>query len=308
MRADRVTKPDSTSSKYGLPAYQWPEGKSSAFTFSVDVDAEAPWLWANRNEPQPNLMGQLEQRRFGPRVGIWRILDLLDRYGIKGSFYVPACVAELHPELLPAFVARGHEIGLHGYFHELVAQVSDQQFSDALGASLELFDRQTGIKPAGFRSPAWELTPHMLKEIRAHGLYDSSLSGFDHPYTIDGVTEIPVQWAIDDAIYFKFLGGGNDHWPPVSPQSVYEIWQGEWQNVHRFGGLLMLTIHDWISGRGHRIHLLERLLDQVTAQTDVWIATSAELAAWHSTSANQANYQVAAAIPEGIATKPKTSL
>ena len=52
----------------------------------------------------------------------------------------------------------------------------------------------------------------MLAEVRRHGFYDSSLMGYDHPYTIDGVTELPVQWTTDDAIYFKFYGGGLDGW------------------------------------------------------------------------------------------------
>jgi peptidoglycan/xylan/chitin deacetylase (PgdA/CDA1 family) len=71
----------------------------------------------------------MEQRLFGPRMGIWRILDLLEQYEIKGTFFVPGIVAENHPDLLPAFVERGHEIGLHGYFHELAAQASDAEFT-----------------------------------------------------------------------------------------------------------------------------------------------------------------------------------
>lgn len=299
---------DQAKRKGGLQEYRWPEGKVSAFTFSVDVDAESPWLWQNRDEAQPRLMGHLEQRRFGPRVGIWRILDMLDRFGIKGSFFVPGSVAEFYPELLPAMVERGHEIGLHGYFHELVSQTTDEEFSTALEASLEIFRNQTGIKPKGFRSPAWELTPHMLAELKKHDLYDSSLSGFDHPYIIDDVVEVPVQWTIDDAIYFKFLGGGADHWPPASPQAVYEIWHDEWETLHRFGGLLMLTVHDWISGRAHRIRLLERLLEKIVADGSVWVATAGEIAAFHATSANSKNYVVEAAIPTGIGARMKNGM
>lgn len=285
------------------PNYEWPNGKQSAFAFSVDVDAESPWLWQNRDDANPRFLGQLEQRRFGPRVGIWRILDLLDRYDIKGSFFVPGSVAEFYPELLPCMVERGHEIGLHGYFHEIVSQTSNDEFSHALEKSLDIFRKQTGVKPAGFRSPAWELTPHMLAEIKRHGLYDTSLSGFDHPYVMEDVVEVPVQWTIDDAIYFKFLGGGTDSWPPVSPNAVFEIWRDEWQNLHRYGGMLMLTVHDWISGRAHRIHLLEKLFDLVTKEKDVWVATVGEIASHHLNSPNNDRYRVNAEIPAGINTR-----
>ncbi|CAH1652681.1 polysaccharide deacetylase family protein [Chelatococcus asaccharovorans] len=283
------------------PRYVWPEGKQSAFCFSIDVDADAPLLWNLREGAPSPLLGHMEQRLFGPRVGIWRILDLLDRFGIKASFYVPGAVAEQHPDLLPAFVARGHEIGLHGYFHEIVSQVSDAEFTGALEASLAIFQAQVGIKPKGFRSPAWEMTPHMLAEIKKHGLYDSSLSGFDHPYTIGDVVEVPVQWAIDDAIYFKFLGGGADSWPPQATQPILDNWLDEWDMLQAEGGLLMLTVHDWISGRAHRIRMLERLLERVTTTQGAWIATVGEVAAYHAQSANAAQFKVPVRTPEPTA-------
>jgi peptidoglycan-N-acetylglucosamine deacetylase len=282
------------------PAYEWPQGKRSAFCFTVDVDAESPLLWSLREQPAQRTVGQLEQRKFGPRVGIWRLLDLLERFGVKGSFFVPAVVAEKHPELLPAFVQRGHEVGLHGYFHEIVSHVSDQEFSAALDASIELFRRQVGVAPAGFRSPAWEMTGHMLAEVKARGMYDSSLSGFDNPYTIADVVEVPVQWALDDAVFFKFLGGGVDNWAPSPPRQVLEGWIDEWEMLHADAGLFMLTVHDWISGRGHRIRLLENQLERVCADPGAWVTTVGEVAAHHARSVNRDRFSVALETPEPI--------
>jgi peptidoglycan/xylan/chitin deacetylase (PgdA/CDA1 family) len=279
------------------PRYHWPEGRDSAFCFTVDVDADSPYLWSQRAPEATRSLGQLEQRRFGPRLGIWRLLDLLDRFGVKGSFFVPGAVAEANPELLPAFLEQGHEIGLHGYFHEIVAQSSDAEFTGALEASIEVFRRQTGAVPKGFRSPAWEMTPHMLAEIRRHGFYDSSLMGADHPYEIDGVVEIPVQWAIDDAVFFKFTGGGTDQWPPAAPGPILEGWLDEWDGLHRLGGLFMLTVHDWISGRAQRLRLLERLLERITAEPTVWVATVGQVAAHHVRSTNAGRFRAASDIP-----------
>jgi peptidoglycan-N-acetylglucosamine deacetylase len=283
-----------------FPSYQWPEGKRSAVLLSIDVDAIAPFLWEHRDH-LPDRLARLEIRRFGLRSGMTRLLDLFDRYGVKVSFYVPAVVAEFDPDLLPALLKAGHEIGLHGYFHELVRDIGDEEFSAALGASLDLFVSQTGKKPAGFRSPAWEMTTHMLAEIKRQGLsYDSSLMGFDHPYEIDAVVEIPVQWALDDAIFFKFEGSGHERWPPVSGQAVLDDWLAEWRALHRFGGLFTLTLHDWISGRGQRILLLEKLLDAITAEPSTWIATAAEIASHHASSIDAGRFSVASAVPAAI--------
>lgn len=262
--------------------YHWPEGKKAAFCFTVDVDAHSPWMWNNRHD-RPQLLSHLEQRHFGPRVGLPRIVAMLDRLGVKGSFFVPAAVAEAYPDMLPSLVESGHEVGLHGYFHELANQTSDAEFTRVLDASIALFEEQIGFKPSGFRSPAWEMTPHMIAEVKKRGFYDSSLMGFDTPYTIDGVTEVPVNWSTDDAIFFKFLGGaGNDFWPPVGTDRVLAAWREELSALHDAGALFMLTVHDWISGRAPRAAMVERLLEDALARDDLWIATVGAVAAHHA--------------------------
>jgi peptidoglycan-N-acetylglucosamine deacetylase len=283
-----------------FPPYLWPEDKTCAFCFSIDVDATSPYLWSVREEV-PQRLSVLEIRRFGPRVGIWRLLELLERHRISGSFYVPGHVAQTWPELLPAIHGQGHELGLHGWFHEFVAESSDDEFSAALDASLQLFELQIGERPRGFRSPAWELTPGMIEVLRDRGFaYDSSLMGFDHPYEIDGLIEVPVQWALDDAIFFKFEGQGRDRWPPMPSAPVLQGWLDEWQILEREGGLFMLTVHDWISGRSQRLAMLERLLERVIETPGVWLATAAELAAWHGHSANRGQFAVDSDIPAAI--------
>ncbi|MGX1308167.1 peptidoglycan/xylan/chitin deacetylase (PgdA/CDA1 family) [Amorphus suaedae] len=279
-------------------SYAWPEGYRSAACFTLDFDAHGPHFWIHR-KGMPQLLSHLEQRRFGPRVGIYRILELLDRFGIKGTFFVPAKVAEDFPEILPLLVEGGHEIGLHGYFHELATELSDAGFTHAIEASIELFLAQTGVRPTSFRSPAWEMTPHMLREVKRLGLFDSSLMGYEHPYTIGGVTEVPVQWTLDDAIYFKFLGGGGDMAPPAAPGPLLDGWIDEWDVLHRYGSLFMLTVHDWISGRAQRIAMLERLLTHTSRTSDVWWATVSEVARHHEATQKDA-FIVDPSIPHGV--------
>ncbi|MEM7443783.1 MAG: polysaccharide deacetylase [Pseudomonadota bacterium] len=282
------------------PSYLWPEGYACAACFSVDVDADSPYRWQYR-DGMPATLGQLEQRRFGPRQGLWRLLDLIESHGIKGSFYVPGIVAETYPDMLPELLSRGHEIGLHGYFHEIVSESDDAEFARSLDKSLALFERQTGQRPIGFRSPAWEMTLPMIVRLKREGLrYDSSLMGFDHPYEIDGMVEIPVQWLLDDAMYFKFVGGGNDNGPPVNPGAVLESWTMEFDGLNRFGGLFMLTVHDWISGRGQRVLMLDRLFQHIASVGNTWWATAAELADWHRSSANAGRFIVKSDIPDNI--------
>jgi len=263
---------------WSLPEYPWPKGKRAAACFSVDVDADAPYLWATR-AGRPNTLAVPEHRSYGMRRGMARLVDLLDRLDLKASFFVPGIVAETNPDLLPGLVARGHEVALHGYMHELVNDISDQQFTEALERSIDLFVAQTGQRPAGFRSPAWEMTPHMLAELDRLNLWDSSLMGDDVPYTVQDITEIPVRWDIDDAIYFKFLGGGEA--PPRSHLDVGAQWQSEAVAALRHRTLFMMTVHDWICTRPARLEMLEALWRPIVENDAFWCATCGDLAAHH---------------------------
>ena len=155
---------------------------------------------------------------------------------------------------------------------------------------MALFEAQTGVRPRGFRSPAWEMTPHMLAEVRRLGLWDSSLMGDDVPYRIAGVTEVPVRWEIDDAIYFKFLGRGDP--PPRSPQEIGAQWAAEASSSLRQGGLFMMTVHDWISGRAARVDMLEELWRPLVENDAVWCATCGEIAEHHQGLATAPEHQL----------------
>ena len=272
--------------------YMWPEGKRCTFVFSVDVDIESPMLWRLKGQDISGF-GELEQRRYGERVGLKRLLALQDEFSLKASYYVPGFEAETYPWILPTLVERGHEVGLHGYHHELVDQLSDQENAQILNRSIQVFQQQLGFTPKGYRSPAWELTRNLPQQLLESGiLYDSSLMGYDHPYMVNSLTELPVNWLTDDAIYFKFSGGGLDKWHPASPKLVLDSWLEEFEATHEFGGLFMLTVHPWISGKGQRIRMLRRLLEHVAQKEDVWIATAHEVAQYHQSSSYKDAFKV----------------
>src|SRR5690606_3971601 len=174
--------------------YQWPDGKRCAAAFSIDFDGESPFLWRTRANPTP-VLGELEQRAFGPRQGIYRILEMLHRLDIQASFFIPGIIAERYPQAVEAIAKDGHEIGLHGYLHEHVQELDADGIEQMILKGKEALERVVGEREFGFRSPAWEMTPETIRALQRHGIrYDSSLMGYDHPYWIDGLPEIPVQW------------------------------------------------------------------------------------------------------------------
>ena len=121
----------------------WPTGKKAAFCISVDVDADSPLLWRMRNEDQIRYISELEQRQHGIRYGIDAICELFRNYNLRATFFVPAIIAERNRELLNNILLKGHEIGLHGYAHEAVRDITDTEFTKALERSITIFERQT---------------------------------------------------------------------------------------------------------------------------------------------------------------------
>lgn len=280
--------------RISFPTYRWPEGKRCAVAFTLDLDAESPYFWTQR-DTQPCALGELEQRRYGPRQGVARILALLDKWNIKGAFYVPGVVAATYPDLLPTLLAAGHEVGYHGYFHERLDTLADAQLDDYLQRSINVFNTQAGPACRGYRAPSFEHSAASLAALSRAGIaYDSSLMGFDHPYSIDGLVQIPVTWTIDDALYFRYTNGPRDKTHPANPNAVLESWIEEFEGVREWGGLCMITVHDWISGRGQRLRLLDKFFAHIAAADGVWWATPMALHDYHRASANAGLFEVSA--------------
>ena len=270
-----------------MQKYIWPKGYNSAFAFTIDVDAESPQIWRSRETGIKGL-NQLEQRRYGLREGIFNLLDVLERFEVKATCFVPCFEAETRPWLLETIVSRGHEVALHGYYHEVPGQLPTARFREITEKCIEFFQKNLGKKPVGFRSPSWEMTGSSLAVLRDLGLsYDSSVSGYNHPYELDGLMEMPIQWSLDDAVFIRYVGGGVDSAPPRFTKDVIEGWIDVSSAICAHGGLAVSTVHPWLTGRPGRLHLAEKLLEHFRKTPGVWMPTMQELATYHESSANK---------------------
>jgi peptidoglycan-N-acetylglucosamine deacetylase len=218
---------------------------------SVTVDVDGPAGMACR--PGGPWEGRLTARSEHEFVwrGLERVLAVLDRFGARATFYVPGVTVEEDPGVFRDVLAAGHEIGHHGHAHLPTHAL------DAAGEREEL-DRgiaalaAIGVTPRGYRSPGWELTPVTLALLPELGFaWDSSLMGDDRPYRLGPLLELPVHWGLDDVPYFSALRDARE---------VSAIWKAEHDAAEHH---LTYTIHPEVTGRGHRITLLERLLDHV---------------------------------------------
>src|ERR1700693_1135837 len=165
-----------------LTPKSWPNDARVAVCLSFDVDNES-YLLA-RGETSPTTLSAAD---FGAETGLPRILELLDRYQVPASFFIPAVSALLHPEMIPAILKSGrHEIGVHGWIHEsLVALNSESEEERLLNQAINYLTEATGKRPVGYRAPGWAFSRYTVGLLRRSGfLYDSSLQAMDEPYEL----------------------------------------------------------------------------------------------------------------------------
>ena len=257
----------------------WPDGARCAVALSFDSDHETLTLRAGESSP-----GRLSQGEYGARVGVPRILKLLDRYGVPATFFVPAVTAMLYPDEQSAVIGGGHEIGIHSWIHERNATLPPEDERDLQMRAADRLEEIAGVRPVGIRTPSWDFSAHTLAITREMGLfYDSSLMADDDPYEIvednepTGVVELPVEWIRDDYPYWAMdrFGGLRPH---TSPSGVLEVFRREFDGAYAEGGLFLLTMHPHIIGHRSRIQVLEELIRHIRAHAAVWFATHADVA------------------------------
>lgn len=259
--------------------YPWPAGKRAALCVTFDFDGESPLLWRSRNEP-PGDVAELEQRRYGPRRGIHHVLDVLDRAGIRSTFFVPGWIARTYRGAVEEVAAAGHELALHGWCHEPPTAVSATELRETLTRAADLLGEIGGRRPVGYRSPSFRMAPDTFDVLAGLGVrYDSSVMGDDRPYRIGDLVEIPVDWATDDAVYYRYTGGESR--PPAGADVLHDAWSAEIDGARAAGSLVNLTMHPWLSGRPARVRKLADLIHTARASGDVWIGTVGELAEHH---------------------------
>jgi peptidoglycan-N-acetylglucosamine deacetylase len=216
--------------------------------------------------------------------GLPRILRMLDRQQIPASFFIPAVSLELHPQMVKEIQASAlnHEIGIHGWIHERLPVLNNEQEEQRLlNQSLETLTRMAGKRPVGYRAPSWKFSKFTLAQVKAAGfLYDSSLMASDDAYEVNldgtptGLIELPIERILDDAPYF---GGGADGSMP-SPASVFEVFQSEFDVAYEENGLYLLTMHPHMTGHRSRVAMLEKLVGYMKGKPGVWFATHEQIA------------------------------
>ncbi|MCX7316229.1 MAG: polysaccharide deacetylase [Hyphomicrobiales bacterium] len=262
---------------------KWPHGAQVAVMLTFDFDAET--LWTSRDPENERRLGVLSQGRYGATVGVPKILDTLEEADIKGTFFVPGWTAENHTSRVEMILKGGHEVGHHSYSHRWAGD-SVEDTVEEMEKGLEALKRTVGVIPKGYRSPAGEVNEMLFKLLQKHNfLYDSSLMDHINPYRhtlpdgTKGPIELPWHWSLDDAAFALF--SIKNPRPIFTNEHILKVFQDEFREIYRWGGLFDLVMHPQVIGRPSRIALLREMIAFIKTFPDVWFATGEEIAtAW----------------------------
>jgi peptidoglycan-N-acetylglucosamine deacetylase len=281
--------PDGLDWRSPTPAgFGWPGGVAAAACFTFDLDAESPVLF-ERPEAR-DWLDVMTHQAYGPRTGVPRLLRVLDRAGVKATFFVPGWVAERWPDVVRAIRDAGHEIAHHGYLHESSRGASRELEAERLVRGLDAIERVAGVRPVGYRAPMWEASSNLPGLLAEHEFrYDSSLMDADHPYRLAvdpsapggaSIVELPIQWALDDWEAYAYLPGITGSGWIARPSELLERWAVELEALAAEGGLFVLTNHPFLSGRPSRAAALASLIERAKAIDGLWVGTCREIADW----------------------------
>lgn len=254
-----------------------------AVSLTFDFDAESAWLGSFKVD-RPSA---LSRGAYGANEGVPRILRLLAKYGLPATFFIPGDTADRHPEVTKTIVDAGHEIGHHGYLHEPPHLLDLPAEREMIERGLDALDRQTGTRPVGYRSPAWELSNNTFGLLEEYGFkYDASQLGADRPYWAtptgpgQSLVEIPGAWELCDSAHFLFAFSPSYLAGLASPSKVEEIWRADFDGMYEESSdaCYVLTMHPQMIGRHHRMQMLERVIQHILGHDNVWITQMSAIA------------------------------
>ena len=255
---------------------------------SFDFDAMSGFVARGMNTPTPVSRGE-----FGA-VGVERILLLLQKHQIQASWFIPGVVIGTYPQLCARIVEEGHEIGHHGWTHATPASMTREQEREALLRGNDAIEKLSGRLARGYRSPSWDLSPHTIELLLEQDFfYESSMMGHDYvPYrartgdrvhdheamefgTPTQLIEMPISWTLDDYPHFEFVVNSRGIMPGLqNANNVLSNWLDDFRYMNRIQdwGVITYTCHPLVIGRGHRMMMLERLIETLKAEGATFVS------------------------------------
>ncbi len=261
---------------------QWPGGARVAFYVGLNiehfhVDKPSTSLIDITSTLVPDALNY-GWRDYGARVGIWRVMDALDRHGIKASVLLNSEVAERYPQIIEAGLARDWAWLAHGRTNsELHTGLAAEEERAVLTEIVETIEKATGQRPRGWMGPGLTETfetPRLLAELGLSYVLD--WTNDDQPYRLNvpGMLSLPYTVELNDLGIFTISG----HTGPEFLQMFTDQLDQLYADAEHSGRVMALALHPFVIGQPFRHRYLDQALEYAANHPGVWLTTSDEIA------------------------------
>ena len=278
----------------GRPALKWPGDAPVALSVVIPLE-HMEWQAPPGSYQVARLSGgstprefpdfaRLSHREYGHRIGIFRLLDVLEKHGIRATIAMDALTAEHYPFLVRHCLDRGSEIIGHGISvsRMITSNMTEAEERDYIGSSIEALTKATGTAPRGWFGPEYgesDRTPQLLAEEGIAYVCDWANDEQPYPMTTGAnpFFALPLLYELDDVVALS---------QKLMPVFEYERMLGESFDVLKQDGvangrLMVLNWHPWLVGQPFRIGCIDRALGYIMGQGGVWAATGSEVIDWY---------------------------
>ncbi len=264
--------------------WHWPNGSRLALWVIPNIEffpltrplPGHPWEKATGDAPTVRAWGQ---RDYGNRVGIFRIMDVLDRHGIRATATINSDICDQHPQIVEDAVRLGWEFMGHNKTNSqrltgLDAGAERQVIRDAL----ERIRQATGRKPAGWLGSGLAETWNTLDILADEGCsYVSDWVNDDQPYRMHvgdrTLVYLPYSYEINDSPQLYYRDRSIEEFE-LMIKHQFDVLYAEAEHSAR---VMAICLHPFIIGVPHRIGGLQRALDYICRHAGVWKATGSEI-------------------------------
>ena len=221
---------------------------------------------------------------YGPRRGFWRLMEILDRHGVKATFFCSGQALERNPVAAREITARGHEACGHGYRWIPSEGLGRAEERADIQHAVQAVHATTGERPLGWNSRVPSVQTRELLLEAGGFLYDSDSYADDLPYFVEvsgrRFLTIPYSLEINDEKFWSI--------PHVAgftkPDDFFAVMQGTFDRLYAEGAthpkMMSVGIHLRIAGRPTRAGQVERFIRYAKGWPGVWFARRIDIARW----------------------------
>ena len=271
----------------------WPEGNRLALWVNVNLqffplnqEGKPFKVPGGMTMPYPDLR-HYSLRDYGNRVGIYRLLNALDRYGVTPTFAVNGRLVQRYPALIEKLAARGNEILAHGWHMDALHHggLSEEEESALVEKTVTTLRQATGQSVKGWLSPARNESPRTPDLLARHGIEyfcDWVNDDMPYPFKVENgtITSLPLSNELEDFFILQSNLHSEDSYVE-QVKDACDMLLGE--AAEQGGRLLALNIHPWVLGQPHRISRFEAALEYLSRQDGIWNASAGEIVeSWRS--------------------------